>query len=201
MDNMTSAYFIDLSPSRESARRMRSCGNVLQQVGPLPIRSVIPLIDFPIAGNNRRAQRMRNQPAFFFVGESKVIGELRQFRRRNRGKFPMFEQCRIFASRARESVIAQDLWSVVSRIEANAQQMRFAIPRLIAANGAVDLGKLVAHARAEIRKRAARVYQRQQQSLAPILMQRNPPSVLIDELEIRYVVSRLRNVQARRRLC
>jgi hypothetical protein len=85
-------------------------------------------------------------------------------------------------------------------IEANAEEVGLAVMRRIGAESAVDLGKFVADARAEVGKRAAGVDQRQQQGLAAILAQRNTFSVLIRQLKVRYLVARLRDMNTCRGL-
>ena len=56
---------------------------------------------------------MGNQSAFFFVGQSEIIGKFRQLSLRNRSELPMREERRIFASGAREAIGAQNLGRVV----------------------------------------------------------------------------------------
>src|ERR1035437_9011198 len=90
----------------------------------------------------------------------------------------------IFASGAGEAVCAQNLGRVVGGVEADAEQVRSAVACRIGADLAVDRGELMADARAEVGKRAARIDEREQQGLATILMQRDTLAVLVDELEV-----------------
>src|ERR1035438_2138120 len=96
----------------------------------------------------------------------------------------------IFASGAGEAVCAQNLGRVVGGVgggvEADAERVRSAVACRIGADLAVDRGELMADARAEVGKRAARIDEREQQSLATILMQRDTLTVLVDELEVRH---------------
>src|ERR1700722_3676537 len=103
---------------------------------------------------------MRDQTAFFLVGESEVPGEIRQLGFRNRQEFPALEERRIFAPGAGETIGAQNLGRVMFRIEADAEQMSLAIARRVGPQLFVDRRELVAYARAEIGKRATRVDQR-----------------------------------------
>ena len=101
----------------------------------------------------------------------------------------MREERGILASGAGEAVGSQNLGRVVGGIEADAEQVSFAVASGIGAKLAVDGGELVADARAEVGERAAGVDEGEEQSLAAILMQGDVLAVLVDELEIGDVVS------------
>src|ERR1035441_9427827 len=52
---------------------MCGCGNVLQQVGGPPVGAVIPTEDLSVGRDDCGAERMRDQTAFFLVGQRKII--------------------------------------------------------------------------------------------------------------------------------
>jgi hypothetical protein len=60
-----------------STGRMRGGGDVLQQVGCLPVGTVIPLEDLSIGRDDCGAEGVGDQSAFFFVGQSEIIGKFR----------------------------------------------------------------------------------------------------------------------------
>ena len=109
----------------------------------------------------------------------------------------MREQRGIFASGTGVAVGAQNLGGVVGGIEADAEQVGFAVAGGIGADLVVDGGELVADARAEVGERAARVDESEKQGLAPILTELDGLAVLVDELEVRHVIAGSRDVQGR----
>ncbi len=83
------------------------------------------------------------------------------------------------------------------RIKANAQQMRLARKRGIGSQLLVELRELGPHPRTIIRKRTARINERNKQNLPAILLQRNVLRALIGEMEVRHLFARNRNMQLR----
>jgi len=67
-------------------------GDILQQVGGLPVCAVIPLENVSVGRNHCGAEGVSDQSAFFFVGEGEVIGKLGQLGLRNGGEFPVREE-------------------------------------------------------------------------------------------------------------
>ena len=82
-------------------------------------------------------------------------------------------------------------------IDADAEKLRVGESRGILLQLLQHLREIVAHSRAIIGKRAARVDKRQQQRLAAELLQVNALAVLIDQRDIRNFFARLRDVQLR----
>ncbi len=68
-----------VSPSLLLRQRssVRGHGNVLQQVGGPPVGAAIPPEDLSIGRDDCGAEGMRDQTAFFLVGQSKIIGKFR----------------------------------------------------------------------------------------------------------------------------
>src|ERR1700691_4343080 len=175
---------------------MRRGGDVLQQVGSLPVCAVIPAVNLSIGRDDCGAEGVGDESAIRVVGESEIVGELLQLRLRDRRELPVGEESRVFGGGAGESVGAQTLGRVVGGIEADAEKVSFAVARGIGAELAIDGSKLVADAGAEIGERATGVDESQEQRLAAILMQRRVLAVLDDELEIRDLVAGGRDVEA-----
>src|SRR5258708_958266 len=144
-----------------SARGMRCRSNILEHICRLPVRSVVPLKNLSIGRDQCGTERMRKLAAFFLVGQSKIIGELGQLIRRNRGKFPMSKEPWVLVSGAGKTVCLEDFRRIVRRVKAYAQQMSLPVAHGVGAELAVDRGEFVADARAEIRKRAAGIDKRQ----------------------------------------
>src|SRR6202034_907539 len=109
----------------------------------------------------------------------------------------MREERGIFASGAGETVGAQNFRRVVSGVEADAEQVGLAVVSGIGAELVINGGEFMADARAEIRKRTARVDERKEQSLAAILMQGDALAVLVDEVEVRHVIAGSGDVHGR----
>ena len=140
---------------------MRGGGDVLEKIGGLPVGAVIPLENFSVRRDDGGGEGVSDQAAFFSVGQGEIIGELGQFSLRDCGEFPVREECGIFASGAGETVGAQDFGRVLGGIEADAEQVGFAVTRGIGANLSIDGGEFMGDTGTEIGKRAASVDQRE----------------------------------------
>src|SRR5579871_1181978 len=81
------------------------------------------------------------------------------------------------------SVGAQNLWRVVSGIEADAEKLR-SVERGIVGELFVDLVEVAAHARTKIRKRATRVNKSDEHNLAAIVVEGDALAVLIGERKV-----------------
>src|ERR1700733_5010738 len=185
----------EISNCFSSARSMRG-GDILQKIRSLPVRSVIPLKNLSVGRNHCGAQGVRNESAFFVVGQGKIVGEFRKLSLRDGGELPMPEDCGIFTSCAGVAIGAQHLRCVIRRIKADAENMSFAVARRVGANLLVDRGELVADTRAEIREGTTCVDESEQQSLSTILMHGDRLAILVDEFEIGNFVTGRRNVKA-----
>src|SRR5208282_441657 len=87
---------------------------------------------------------------------------------------------------------------VVLRIDADAKQLRVAERLGILLQLLQHLGKIAAHPRAIIGKWATRIDKGQQQRLAAKMMELDGLAALVDQREVGYFVTRLRNAQRRR---
>src|SRR5215469_17598211 len=80
------------------------------------------------------------------------------------------------------------------RVKADTEQA-CAAERWVRCDLLVNLAEVVAHPRAEVRERTARIDKRHHQHLAAELLQRNMLSVLVGELEVRHFFPRRRHMK------
>lgn len=93
-----------------------------------------------------------------------------------------------------KTVVAKNFGRVMLGVEADAQQVSAGKGR-IRAELLVDFREIAAHARAEIRERAARVDKGDEQNTAAKLLERNSLAVLIGKGEVRNFLARCRQVK------
>jgi len=92
------------------------------------------------------------------------------------------------------AVAAKNFGSVVRGIEADADQMSLFVERRIRGQGFVDIGKVPAHARAEVGKLAAGVNKCEQDNLALELIEMDGAIALVEEMKVGDLIAGRRNM-------
>lgn len=156
---------------------------------------MVPLHDLAVGADDGGAEVVGDESAFGLDGEREEVGDLGEVGGLRRSEFPFVEQSRRMRVRHGKSVVAQDLGSVMLRVEADAQQAS-ARERGIVAELLVDLGEVAAHARAEIGEWAARIDKGDEQNFPAILPYRNALAALIGEREVGDIFSGGGHVQS-----
>src|SRR6266496_379348 len=165
--------------------------------GRLPLVSGVELEDLAIGVDQRGLQVVDDLAALLIVGEPKEIGCLANLSGRAGGKAPVLEpgigRCGVALA-----VGAEDAGVVEFGIDGDGEHLQVGEgSRAHVAQGPGHLGEVVAHARAIVRQRAARIDEGDEQRLAAKLRQMDGPALLVHEVEIGDGLAPLRQVHGR----
>src|ERR1700677_3381738 len=148
-------------PERADSRRnlagRGSLFNLSKHVGGLPFVGRVPGNDLAVLPNQHRRERVGERLAVARRNANiEELSDCGKLLRKRRGEVPVGNLFVAVTARVGAAVATQHLWRVVARVEADTEQMRLVVERGIACESLVDVGEVVAHARAEVGQRTAR---------------------------------------------
>jgi len=141
---------------------------------------VIPPEDFSIGSDDGGAESVGDESTFGLHGKGEEVGDFREVDGGGGGEFPAGKEGGVVGVGGGESVLAENFWCVVPRVEAEAEEMDVRIRGELL----VALSEIGGHARAKIREGAAGVDEGDKKNFAGILLQRNSLAALIRESEV-----------------